>query len=63
MSLRSVFEDFPCGSMGQGSGVITAVAQVPSPAWELPHVTGTAKKKKKKMGERRFFSDFCFALF
>ena len=27
---------------------VTAVAQVPSLAWELPHAMGAAKEKKKK---------------
>ena len=39
--------------MGSGPGIVTvaplvaAVAQVQSLAWELPHATGAAKKKKK----------------
>ena len=38
----------PCGSAGEGPGIVTAVVQVRSLAWELLHATGTAKKKKKK---------------
>ena len=40
--------EFPCGTAGSGSSVVTAVAwvamQVHSLAWELPHAGGTAKK-------------------
>ena len=45
---------FPGGSVGGGSGIVTAVAQVtavlrvPPLAQELPHAMGSAKKKKKK---------------
>ena len=34
--------------------LLTAMAQVRSPGWELPHVIGTAKKKKKLMGRGRY---------
>ena len=30
---------------------VAPVAQVRSPAWELPHVTGAARKKEKKLVE------------
>ena len=35
--------------------IATAVAQVPSPAWEFSHAAGVAKKKtkKKKKKERK----------
>ena len=42
------------GTVSEGSGIVTAaawvtvVAQEQSLAQELPHVTGAAKKKKKK---------------
>ena len=42
----------PCGTVGWGSGVVTAaawisaMAQVQSLAWELLHTMGIAKKKK-----------------
>ena len=48
------FMAFPCGSVGQGSGIVTAVALVPAVAWvralawELSRAMGVAKKKKKK---------------
>ena len=44
----------PCGTVGQGPCVATAVAQVTtagqvlSLAQELPYAMGSAKKKKKK---------------
>ena len=47
-------QEFPGGSMGEGSSVGIAVAQadavvrVRSLAQALPHALGTAKKKKKK---------------
>ena len=46
-------EEFPCGAVGLGSSVVTAVAQVTTVAqvWslarELPHAMGKAKKKKE----------------
>lgn len=36
---------FPDGSVGQESGVVTAVVQVQSMAWELLHARGAAKKE------------------
>ena len=45
--------DFPCGTMGQGSAIVTAAAQVTamvwvrSPAWELLHASSVARKKKE----------------
>lgn len=39
---------FPDGSVGQESGVVTAVVQVQSMAWELLHARGAAKKKKQQ---------------
>ena len=38
---------FPCGTLGEGSGIATTIAWVPSLAWKLPHATVTVKKKKK----------------
>ena len=44
---------FACGSVGQGSGIVTAVALVPAVAWvralawELSRAMGVAKKKKE----------------
>lgn len=44
--------EFPCGTAGEGSSLVTAmaqaaaVAQVASLAQELLHAKGTAKKKK-----------------
>ena len=46
-------EEFPCGTMGKGTSVVTAVAliaamaQVQSLAWEFPHATGVAKKIRR----------------
>ena len=34
--------------MVKGSSIVTAVVQVQSLAWELPHAGNEAKKKKKK---------------
>ena len=48
MAVESGIREFPGGSVGKGSGIITAVAHVRSLAQELPHVTGTAKKRKEK---------------
>ena len=51
--IKSCSSEFPGGSVGQGSGTVTAVARVASVAWvqslarELPHATVTAKKKQK----------------
>jgi len=39
-----VFEEFPGGSAGCGSSIVTAVVRVLSLAWELPHDMGVAKK-------------------
>ena len=44
--------EFPCGTMGEVSGIVTAAAQVVAVAWvqslagELPYVSGVAKRKK-----------------
>ena len=43
---NTVSLEFPCGSVGYGSGVVTVVAWVCSLVWELPHAVGVAKKKK-----------------
>ena len=55
---------FPDGSVGQESGVVTAVVQVQSMAWELLHARGAAKKKKKKSHEDKmdFINSWTFAL-
>lgn len=41
--------EFPGGPVGQGSGVVTAVEQVPPLARELPHSASVAKKNVVKM--------------
>ena len=47
--------EIPCGSVGYGSGIVTAVVKVTTvpwvqaPALEFPHATSVAKKKKKKL--------------
>ena len=38
--------EFPGGSAGLGSAIVTALAQVQSLAQELPHAAGAAKKEK-----------------
>ena len=38
--------EFLGGLMVKGSSIVTAVAQVQSLAWELPHAMDVAKKKK-----------------
>ena len=51
---KSQKEEFPGASVGSGSGVVTAVAQVTAVAWvrslaqEFPHGTVMAKKKKER---------------
>ena len=56
--LQKFYHEFPWGTAGQGSRVITAAAQaaamawVPSLAWELPLLWTWTKKKKKKKKER-----------
>ena len=40
--------EFPDGTVGSGSGVVTAVARVQSLAWELGFAAGAATKKKVK---------------
>ena len=53
-SFETYILEFPGGAVGQGSGVVTTVAQVTamvrvrSLARELLHAAGTARKKKKK---------------
>ena len=46
-SIKNPSWEFHCGAAGWGSGIITAVAQVQSLAWQLPHAAGTAKGEKK----------------
>ena len=60
IKVRKQTEEFPCGSVGQGSGVVTAVSWVRSLAWELPHAVGAAKrgKKKKKRKQREAGRDW-----
>ena len=47
-------EEFPCGAVGQGSGIVTAVVpviatvRVSSLAPERVHEEGVAKKQKKE---------------
>lgn len=47
-------EEFPCGTVGEGPGVVIAVAQVAivkrvqSLAQELSHALNVAKRKKQK---------------
>ena len=38
--------EFPDGLVAKGFGIVTAVAGARSLAWELPHVSGAAKKEK-----------------
>ena len=48
---QHVFEEFPGGSAGLGSAIVTVVARVtavvwvPSLTWELSHAVGVAKTK------------------
>ena len=52
----------PGGSVGYGSGIVTAMAlvtavvQIPSWGRALPHAIGTAKKLKKKSFEGFLFT-------
>ena len=47
-----IFSEFPRGSAGEGTGIVTAVAlvtavpRVPSLAWELLHAMRVGPKKK-----------------
>ena len=40
-------KEFPSGSVGWGSNIVTVMMQVQSLAWELPHAACEAKKEKK----------------
>ena len=40
--------EFPRGLVVEGSNVVTAVAQVQSLAWKLPHATGLKQTNKQK---------------
>ena len=40
-------QEFPGGTAGYESGIVTAVARVQSLAWGLLHAMGTTKKKSK----------------
>ena len=40
--------EFPGGSVGEGSSVVTAVVQIQSLAWQFLHSRGTAKEKFKR---------------
>ena len=48
----------------QGAGAVSAVAlvpavaQVPSPAWELPHAVGAAKRKRAPTTAQRHLKEF-----
>ena len=61
--------EFPCGTVGQGSGIIIAVAQVtatakvPSLAWEFPSATSIDQKKKKEKKKKKIDSPFYSVLF
>ena len=45
VSVKTVLE-FPDGSMGWGSSLVSAVLQIRSLAWEFPHAMGLTKTKK-----------------
>ena len=49
---KDVISEFPGGLAVKGSSVVTAVAKVPSLAWELPHAVGMAKKIKMSMSQK-----------
>ena len=38
---KGIALEFPCGSVGWGSSIVTAMVQVPSLAWELPYTAGS----------------------
>ena len=40
--------EFPGGSVGSGSSIVTALAQVTAVVWELLHAMGKVKVKKIK---------------
>lgn len=44
-SVYSKCGSFPAGSVGKGAGIVPAVAQAPSLAWELPHCQGRGPQK------------------
>ena len=45
MTVKKILVKFSCGSVGYGSGIVTAVAQFQYLAQELPHVAGMTKNK------------------
>ena len=47
-AIKTYLPEFPGGSAGEGSGTVTAVAWVQSPAQELPHVMGMTKNSTNK---------------
>ena len=52
--IRRHFKEFPGGSVGEGSSIVTAMAWVATVAWvlswpqELLHVAGREKKKRER---------------
>lgn len=52
IKVKNDWLEFPSGAAGKGSGIadatalVVAVARVQSQAWELPHASDMAKKKK-----------------
>lgn len=54
--LQKFYHEFPWGTAGQGSRVITAAAQAAAMAWvpslarELPHATVRPKERKEETG-------------
>jgi len=57
LKIIAISLEFPCGSVGLGSSIvtavvwITAVASVLSLAWKLLHTAGMAKKKQTYLME------------
>ena len=47
MTLKTKCKEFPRGTAGKGSSIVTAAVWVQSVAWEFTHAEGPSKKKKK----------------
>ena len=52
-TLRRKSREFPRGTAGQVSSVVTKVGRVTALKRELPHVAGMAKKEKRKKKKKR----------
>ena len=51
-------QNFPGGSVGKGSSIVTAVAWVQSLGLELPYASGMTKRKEEEEETNVFFPSF-----